>query len=47
MRTGRFLLAILGVWILGFILYPMNGMIHFLLVLALVVLIVSRVGREA
>jgi len=45
--TGRFLLALLAVWALGFLLFPMHGLIHFLLVVALIVLIVHRVGREA
>jgi hypothetical protein len=47
MTTGRFLLVLLVVWILGTLLFPMHGLIHFLLVLALIVLIVDRVGREA
>jgi hypothetical protein len=45
--AGRFLLALLAVWGLGFLLFPMHGLIHFLLVIVLIVLIVHRVGREA
>jgi hypothetical protein len=45
--TGRFLLVLLAVWILGTFLFPMHGLIHFLLILALIVVIVDRVGREA
>ena len=44
--TGRFLLVLLAVWLLGTFLFPMHGLIHFLLVLALIVLIVDRVGRQ-
>ena len=47
MTTGRFLLGLLAVWALGFLLYPMHGLIHFLLVVALIVLVVDRVGRAA
>lgn len=47
MTTGRFLLVLLAVWILGTFLFPMHGLIHFLLILALIVVIVDRVGREA
>ena len=46
MTTGRFLLGLLAVWLLGFFLFPLNGMIHFLLIVGLVVIIVGRVGRE-
>jgi hypothetical protein len=46
MTTGRFLLGLLAVWLLGIFFFPMRGMIHFLLVVALIVLIVDRVGRE-
>lgn len=47
MTTGRFLIGLLAVWVLGFLLYSMHGMIHFLLIVALIVFIVDRVGREA
>lgn len=47
MTTGRFLVALLAVWALGFALFPMHGLIHFLLIVAIIVLIVDRVGREA
>lgn len=46
MTTGRFLIGLLAVWVIGFLLYDMHGLIHFLLVVAVIVLIVSRVGRE-
>jgi len=45
MRTGRFLAGLLAVWVLGFLVYPMHGLIHVLLVLAIIVLLVDRVGR--
>ncbi len=45
--TGRFLPGLLAVWLLGFFAYPMHGLIHVLLVLALIVLIIDRVGRPA
>lgn len=41
------LLPVLGVWATGTILFPLHGMIHVLLVLALILLIVARVGRDA
>jgi hypothetical protein len=44
--TGRFLLVLLVVWILGTFLFPMHGLIHFLLILALIVVIVDRMSRE-
>jgi hypothetical protein len=45
--TRRFLVGLLAVWALGFALFPMHGLIHFLLIVAIIVLIVDRVGREA
>lgn len=41
------IVAILAVWALGWWLLPVGGMIHFLLIVALVVWIVDRVGHEA
>lgn len=41
------LVAILVAWALGAVFLPLGGMIHFLLIAALVVAIVDRVGREA
>ncbi|HKY60043.1 MAG TPA: DUF5670 family protein [Gemmatimonadota bacterium] len=38
-------LPVLAVWAAGAALFPMNGMIHVLLVLVLVLLIVDRAGR--
>ena len=45
MTTGRFLLGVLAVWLLGVLLYPMHGLIHVLLVLAIIILVVDRVSR--
>jgi hypothetical protein len=39
------ILAILALWAAGAVFFPMNGMIHVLLVLILVLLIVDRAGR--
>lgn len=47
MTTGRFLIGLLAVWVFGFLLYSMHGLIHYLLIIAIIVLIVDRVGREA
>ena len=38
-------LVILALWAMGAAFFPMNGMIHVLLVLVLVLLIVDRAGR--
>jgi hypothetical protein len=46
MTTGRFLIGLLAVWILGLLLYPMHGLVHFLLIVAIIVLLVDRVGRD-
>ena len=45
MTTGRFLLVVLAVWLLGVFLFPMHGLIHVLLVLAIIVLVVDRLSR--
>lgn len=47
MTTRRFLVVLLAVWGLGFLLYPMHGLIHFLLIVAIIVVMVDRFGREA
>ncbi len=39
------LLLVLVVWLAGALLFPLHGMIHFLLVVALIMVIVDRVGR--
>ena len=43
LRMALFL--VLVVWVVGAALLPLQGMIHFLLVLALILVIVDRVGR--
>lgn len=46
--TERITLAsLLGAWGLGAAFLPLGGMIHFLLVAALVVFLVGRFGRES
>lgn len=40
------LAALLGAWALGTVFLPLGGMIHFLLVAALIVFLVGRFGRE-
>jgi hypothetical protein len=40
------IVLILIVWALGAAFLPLHGMIHFLLIAALIVAIVDRVGRE-
>lgn len=39
------LFLVLVVWVVGAALLPLRGMIHFLLVVALILVIVDRVGR--
>lgn len=46
MTTRMALFALLGVWTLGTWLFPLGGMIHILLVVALIVWIVDRMGAE-
>ena len=38
-------LVVLALWAAGVAFFPMNGMIHVLLVLVLILLIVDRAGR--
>lgn len=45
MTTGRFLLGVLAVWLFGTLLYNMHGLIHVLLVLAIIILVVDRASR--
>lgn len=45
MRMKWVLLGILTVWALGAVFLRLGGTIHFLLVVALIVAIVDRVGR--
>ena len=40
------LVLVLGVWAAGAVLFPLHGMIHFLLIVALITVIVDRVGRN-
>lgn len=47
MSARAAIVLILAVWALGAAFFPLNGMIHFLLVVALIVAIIDRVGREA
>lgn len=42
LRTA--LLVVLGVWLAGTLFFPLHGMIHFLLVVALIMVIVDRAG---
>lgn len=39
------LVGVLVIWVAGTLLFPLGGMIHFLLIAALIVWIVDRVGR--
>lgn len=39
------LLLVLVVWAVGALFSPLHGMIHFLLVIALILVIVDRAGR--
>ena len=39
-------LVVLALWAAGAAFFPMNGMIHVLLVLVIVLLIVDRAGRQ-
>lgn len=46
-RGERIAIAVLvAAWVLGAVFLPLGGMIHFLLVLALIVFLVGRLGRE-
>lgn len=40
------LASILGAWAVGATFLPLGGMIHFLLVVALILFLVGRFGRE-
>lgn len=40
------LAALLAAWALGAAFLPLGGMIHFLLIVALIVFLVGRLGRE-
>lgn len=40
------LAALIAAWALGAAFLPLGGMIHFLLVLALIVFLVGRLGRR-
>lgn len=42
----RAILAVLVVWIAGAVFLPLGGMIHFLLIVALILYGVHRLGRE-
>jgi galactitol-specific phosphotransferase system IIC component len=41
------IVVLLAVWALGAAFLPLGGMIHFLLVAALIVFLVGRLGRES
>lgn len=42
----RAILAVLAVWIVGAFFLPLGGMIHFLLIVALILYGIHRLGRE-
>lgn len=46
MTIRRAIAGVLVAWVAGARLLPLHGMIHALLVLALIVFLVGRVGRE-
>lgn len=46
MTIRRAIAATLSAWILGAFFLPLHGMIHALLVLALILFLVDRVGRD-
>ena len=40
------LAALLGTWAIGAAFFPLGGMIHFLLIAAIIVFLAGRFGRE-
>lgn len=46
MTIPRAILAVLAVWIVGAFFLPLGGMIHFLLIVALILYGIHRLGRE-
>lgn len=45
MTLPRAILAVLVVWLLGMLFFPVGGMIHFLLIAALILGLIDRLGR--
>ena len=45
LSLGGAVLLVLALWAAGAAFFPMNGMVHVLLVLVLVLLVVDRAGR--
>lgn len=45
MTLPRVILAVLLVWLMGTLFFPVGGMIHFLLIAALILGLVDRLGR--
>ncbi len=45
MTLPRTILAVLLVWLLGALFFPVGGMIHFLLIAALILGLIDRLGR--
>ncbi|MBW3660164.1 MAG: lmo0937 family membrane protein [Gemmatimonadetes bacterium] len=39
------IVAVLAVWLVGFLVLPLGGLIHFLLIVALILVLVDRLGR--
>lgn len=46
MTLPRATLAALALWLLGTLFLPLGGMIHFLLIVALILFGIDRLGRE-
>lgn len=46
MSERTLLAALLAAWGLGAAFFPLGGMIHFLLIVAIIVFLVGRFGRE-
>lgn len=45
MTVPRAILAVLLLWLVGALLFPLGGLIHFLLIVALVLFLIDRLGR--
>ncbi|CAN5217779.1 hypothetical protein BH18GEM1_BH18GEM1_10010 [soil metagenome] len=45
MTARAAIVGLLVVWVIGAFFFPLGGMIHGLLILALIVFIIDRVGR--
>lgn len=46
MTLPRAIAAVLAVWLLGAFLLPVGGVIHTLLIVALILLLIDRLGRS-